>query len=46
MGANWSEPMSPSLNGDEVSWRTSHDWATVCIHAPVCATSWAVKNRR
>ena len=46
MGANWSEPIKPSLNGDGVSWSTSHDWATVCIHVPVCATSWAQKKRR
>ena len=39
MGANWREPMSPSLNGDGVSWSTSHDCATVCIHDPVCATN-------
>src|SRR5262245_14081545 len=46
MGANWSEPISPSLKGDEVSWRTSHDWATVCIQLPVWATIWAPKKRR
>ena len=46
MGANWRDPMSPSLNGDGLIWSTSQDCATVCIHDPVCATNWAAKKRR
>src|SRR6266851_3002107 len=46
IGPNWSVPIRPSLSGEDVSWSTSQDWATVCIHEPIWATSCATKNRR
>src|SRR6266478_1405998 len=46
IGPNWRVPIRPSLSGESVSWSTSHDWATVCIHEPIWATSCAAKNRR
>ena len=46
IGPNWSVPIRPSSNGEEVSWSTSQDWATVCIQDPTCATNCAAKKRR
>src|SRR5258705_12147019 len=46
IGPNWSVPMRPRSSGDEVSWSTSQDCATVCIQEPTWATNCAEKNRR
>src|SRR4051794_29014620 len=37
-GANWQTLMSPSIKGEEVSERISHDWARVWIQEPVTET--------
>ena len=46
MGADWRAVTSPSLNGELVSSRTSHDCATRCIHVPMSETSCPEKKRR
>jgi hypothetical protein len=46
MGADCSALMSPSLNGELVSSRTSHDCATLCIQVPMSEMSWPEKKRR
>src|SRR5882672_8443445 len=38
-GENWSVARRPSLNGEPVSWRTSHACATFCIQLPICAAN-------
>ena len=46
MGVNWSAVTSPSWNGERVSSSTSQAWPTLCIHVPICETSWPTQKRR
>ena len=46
MGRNWSPTTIPRATPLPVRCRTSHAWATDCIHVPDTEMSWAVKYRR
>jgi hypothetical protein len=45
-GMNWAAAITPSHRTSPVSWRTSHAWATCCIHVPMRLVAWPAKKRR
>ena len=45
-GMNWAAATMPSQIGSPVSSRTSHAWATCCIHVPTSDTAWPAKKIR
>jgi hypothetical protein len=38
--------MTPTSNGECVSWSTNQPSAMRCIHEPDCETAWPAKKRR
>jgi hypothetical protein len=45
-GANWANAITPTSNGECVSWRMNQPSAIRCIQEPVWETACPAKKRR
>ena len=45
-GVHWAAATMPRMSGSLVRVRTSHAWATDCIHEPTSETPWPAKKSR